>query len=177
MTDHFRQGAEAWRADRDRRAPKTSSANVIPFADAVGMDDVPLPPMDAYASEVQSSGNSVPKQAFELVRASDMTFADPEYAVDGLLEVDCVGTIFGKPGSGKSFIAIDMACCIATGTPYHGRDVLQGAVVYIAGEGHNGLKRRQMAWEKHNEVRLSNVHRCTFPSALQTSWTLRRLTK
>ncbi len=98
-----------------------------------------------------------PGMPFALVRACDMTFADPEFAIDGLIETESVGAIFGKPGSGKSFIALDMAASIASGTPYHGRDVLQGVVIYIAGEGHNGLKRRLMAWERHHGVSLANA--------------------
>lgn len=35
--------------------------------------------------------------------------------------------------------------------------MLQGVVIYIAGEGHNGLKRRQIAWEAHNGVSLSDA--------------------
>lgn len=88
------------------------------------------------------------RKGFDLVRVSDMTFAEPEFAVDGLLETSCLALIFGDPGCGKSFAAIDLACSIATGRDFHGRAVLQGPVIFLAGEGHNGLKRRTLAWER-----------------------------
>jgi hypothetical protein len=96
-----------------------------------------------------------PGMPFALVRACDMVFADPEFVIAGLVETESLAAIFGKPGSGKSFIALGMAASVASGTPYHGRDVLQGPVIYIAGEGHNGLKRRLTAWERHHGVSLA----------------------
>ena len=58
--------------------------------------------------------------------------------------------IFGESTAGKSFLAIDWACCIATGQAWNGQPVKQGTVVYIAGEGHHGLKRRFAAWQTVN---------------------------
>jgi hypothetical protein len=65
--------------------------------------------------------------------------------------------VFGDPGGGKSFVAIDIACCVATGSAWHGHQVKQGAVFYIAGEGHNGLARRFKAWELGNSISLSGA--------------------
>jgi hypothetical protein len=98
-----------------------------------------------------------PGMPFALVRACDMTFADPEFVIAGLVETESLAAIFGKPGSGKSFIALGMAASVASGTPYHGRDVMQGPVVYVAGEGHNGLRRRLAAWERHHGVSLADA--------------------
>ncbi|WP_180325150.1 AAA family ATPase [Cereibacter azotoformans] len=112
---------------------------------------------DGQEAQVSGSRTINPGPAFRLIRASEMTFVDPEFAIEGLLEVEALAMIFGKPASGKSFVAIDMACCIATGTQYHGRDVKKGLVVYVAGEGQNGLKRRQMAWEKHHRISLADA--------------------
>lgn len=70
------------------------------------------------------------------------------------VEADSLALLFGDPGCGKSFAAIDLSCCIATGTPWHGNRTTPGAVFYIAGEGQNGLARRFAAWEQHNNVPL-----------------------
>lgn len=60
------------------------------------------------------------------------------------------GMVYGAYGSGKSFVAFDMACCLTTGKYFLGRfPVIQGPVVYIAGEGYAGYKGRLAAWEKH----------------------------
>lgn len=71
------------------------------------------------------------------------------------LEQHSMALIFGAPASGKSFIAIDMACSIATGTAYHGQKVTQGAVFYIAGEGTNNIRKRLKAWEATKGISLS----------------------
>ena len=163
------QAFEEYRTQRDRREGHMPQPRLVADrGEAVGMADRLTPPLSAYAETLERDagrqdrsgpigGNITPRPPFVLVRASNIQFAEPEYAIAGLVEVGILGMIFGKPGSGKSFIALDMACCIAAGVPYHGRDVLRGAVVYIAGEGHNGLKRRQMAWEKHHGVRLNSA--------------------
>lgn len=79
------------------------------------------------------------------------------WLINGYIEQHTMTLIFGDPGTCKSFIAIDKACCIATGTAYYDHDVSQGAVFYIAGEGHNGLGRRFRAWQEHNGISLDNA--------------------
>ena len=79
------------------------------------------------------------------------------WLVRNYLEADSLALLFGDPGCGKSFAAIDLACCIATGTPWHGNRTTPGAVFYIAGEGQNGLARRFAAWEQHNLVTLAGA--------------------
>jgi AAA domain/Primase C terminal 2 (PriCT-2)/Bifunctional DNA primase/polymerase, N-terminal len=92
------------------------------------------------------------------VKASELmaNTASIKWTIKGYLEQDAVGVLFGAPGSYKSFLAIDMALCIATGHLWHGRTVEQGPVVYIAGEGHGGLGRRIKAWSKHTGVEITD---------------------
>jgi len=105
---------------------------------------------------------------FRLVRVADLKVKQPRWLIRDLLEGDSLGLIFGDPGSLKSFLAIDWSCRIATGTDFHGRSVEQGPVVYIAGEGQNGLKRRFQAWSIRNQVSLDGVplYASTMPAAL-----------
>ena len=73
---------------------------------------------------------------------------EADFLVDGLFESDTLAMLFGEPEHGKSFVALDVAACVASGAAYHGRSVRQGPVIYIAGEGRNGLRRRLSAWER-----------------------------
>lgn len=86
---------------------------------------------------------------YQLVAACDLlsACAPLEYIVDGLLEDGIAAGIVGPPESGKSLIAINVAACVATGKEFHGRTVKQGLVVYLAGEGHSGIRRRLQAIE------------------------------
>ena len=80
-----------------------------------------------------------------------------DWLVEDYVEKDSLSLIFSPPSSGKSFILVDIACCVATGTAWHGRPVQRGPVFYIAGEGHNGMARRFAAWQKHHSVSLKGA--------------------
>ncbi|RDZ27997.1 AAA family ATPase [Lysobacter silvisoli] len=80
-----------------------------------------------------------------------------QWLVRNYVEAGSLALMFGDPGCGKSFAAIDLACCIATGTPWHGNRTTPGAVFYIAGEGQNGLMRRFAAWSQHCGIPLSGA--------------------
>jgi hypothetical protein len=105
-------------------------------------------------TQEQIQSHIQPKPVFNLIRVGNLDFRDPEYLVDGLIETSSIAQIFGDPGAGKSFLALDVAACVATGKPFHGHEVRQGTVIYIAGEGHNGIRRRLAAWEINNSVSL-----------------------
>lgn len=107
----------------------------------------------------QLTGGSVatPRTQFEFSRVDSLEIKEIDWVVEGYLESDSLDLIFGEPGCGKSFISIDIACCIATGTPWHGHKVKQGMVIYIAGEGHNGLAKRFNAWSRVHGVSLAGA--------------------
>lgn len=66
--------------------------------------------------------------------------------------------IYGESGSGKTFLALDMACHVAAGLPWNGRKTKKGISVYMAGEGNYGIRQRVAAWCKaHNIDRLDNL--------------------
>jgi len=77
---------------------------------------------------------------------------EQNFLIRNYLPEGALACIYGPSGSYKSFLAISMACHIATGKPWAGQKVKQGAVVYIVGEGGIGVPRRIKAWEKtYNE--------------------------
>jgi hypothetical protein len=75
-----------------------------------------------------------------------------QWLVENYLEADALSMMYGPSGGGKSFVAISLVCSIATGTHWFHCPVKQGAVFYIAGEGHLGLARRFAAWSKATGV-------------------------
>ena len=98
-------------------------------------------------------GDIKPRQSkypFPLVPIGDIELTEPDFLIDGLIETDTLALMFGDPGCGKSFAALDLAACVATNRPFHGREVRGGPVVYLAGEGKSGLVRRFMAWCQHH---------------------------
>lgn len=102
------------------------------------------------------TGEIVPdKPLFTAVHELLGTIKAIDWLVEGYLENDALGMLYGPSGGGKSFVAVSLACSIATGTMWFGCKVKQGAVFYIAGEGHQGLARRFAAWSKANKVAIT----------------------
>lgn len=93
-----------------------------------------------------------PKPRGRFVHLKHLTPRAPDYLIEGLFEKDSFGVLLGASQSGKSFITSDIAACVATGKPFHGRKTQKGPVVYLAGEGLPGLLRRFEAWRAHKIV-------------------------
>ena len=73
---------------------------------------------------------------------------DPiKWLIKGWVQANAMMMCFGESGAGKTFFVLDLALTIASGmTDWHGHRVKPGPVVYLAGEGHYGLKARIAAW-------------------------------
>lgn len=63
-----------------------------------------------------------------------------------------VAMVYGESGAGKTFITLDLACCISSGKDWHGHKTKKGVVVYLAGEGNYGIRQRVAAWCKQNNT-------------------------
>lgn len=83
--------------------------------------------------------------------------ASPTWLIKGVLPQADLVVLYGASGSGKSFVALDMAAALARGVPWRGRKVRQTNVVYVAAEGAGGFRKRMQAYGIHNEVELSTL--------------------
>lgn len=94
---------------------------------------------------------SAAEQTFvELLTLKDIeALPPPTYLVDKLLTDTGLALMYGQYASGKSFVALDIGLHVAFGRRWQGRETKAGKVVYIAGEGVSGLKKRIAAWRKH----------------------------
>lgn len=77
---------------------------------------------------------------------------DPEYLVDGWLTEGDRSVLGGPSGSGKSFFALHLSMCVARGIDFFEYPVKKGGVIYQAGEGGRGIKKRLKAYRKQFEV-------------------------
>lgn len=109
---------------------------------------------DNSINDQQPAANS---RYFKLVKLSDIEEKAPQYLICPLFEIDSTGEIFSPPGQGKTFMLIDIAACVASGKDFHGLTVRQGPVVYIAGEGQNGIQRRFKAWCIRHGVNMTTL--------------------
>lgn len=90
---------------------------------------------------------------FRLYSLADvLELPEPEWLIDGVIEVRGFAGVYGPPSSGKSFVALDWALCVARGDAWQGRAVKQGPVVYVVGEGGKGISKRVRAWLREHEL-------------------------
>lgn len=75
-----------------------------------------------------------------------------DWLIENLFESNAIGLKVGESQSYKSFLAIDAGLSIAAGRDWCGEKVKAGPVIYIAGEGHNGIGNRMAAWGMHRGV-------------------------
>ncbi|WVT73755.1 AAA family ATPase [Sinorhizobium chiapasense] len=89
---------------------------------------------------------------FDLMTPGDLAkLPEPVYLISGLIETGTDSLFYGRDGSGKSLICLDIALSVASGQPWFGRETRQCEVVYIYTEGWGRLKNRKAAWEEHHK--------------------------
>lgn len=82
----------------------------------------------------------------------------PEWLIRSILRKNTIGTMFGESGCRKTWLAIDLALSVATGSDFLGKiKVKQGKVFYIISEGADDFEDRTAAWAKTRNVDLPSI--------------------
>lgn len=93
-----------------------------------------------------------PKKPSRLVKIGDLRKRPaPKWLIQRFLVLGATSLFTADSGSYKSFIALHIAYSVAHGLPFFGRGIQSGPVVYVAGEGGDGIRARSIAWDKHHE--------------------------
>lgn len=135
-------------------------------------------------AELQAAKNEIPDppptpKTFSLVPFADMVRepAPIRWLIKGWLQREALQMLHGAPGAGKSFVCLDWAMHVATDATTWaeaadldrpGCTVRGGNVVYLTGEGHNGIKKRLAAWAVHNQTERANIAFSETAEALNT---------
>lgn len=95
---------------------------------------------------------------FQLLDATDLrNLPPPQWLVDGIIPENGLTFLYGQRGKGKSFVTLDAALHIASGSKWLGRDTKSGGVIYCAGEGLAGYGVRVEGWARqHPSLDISN---------------------
>lgn len=72
-------------------------------------------------------------------------FEATPFIIENLLVEATVAMIYGPPGDGKTFLALDMASSIASGRAWNGLHTERGGVLYYCLEGGTGFRNRVRA--------------------------------
>ena len=113
--------------------------------------------VSALTQNLSAYGQEKIRNGFRFIRIDSVDLKIPVHLIKGFLEKDSFSCLYSDSGAGKSFLAIETAACVATGTPFYGLPVKQGPVIYLAGEGQGGLSRRFKAWSIARGVSLKDA--------------------
>ena len=126
---------------------------------------VVMPPVDGDANDYVAAGHDLkillePPASDWLVPADDFCTkpAPIKWLVKHWLQEQALIMVHGPSGGGKTFVVLDWVLHMAAGlTEWNGHKVKSGAVVYLAGEGHHGLRSRVAAWKQHHQAGKLNM--------------------
>jgi hypothetical protein len=135
-----------YNASRGEKIAHSGKYNGTTYADEPSWEPPGDEPQDDGGNG--ESSNSEPGLARHLINRTGLrNLPDPEPLIADVLDQGTTALLYGRWGSGKSFIGIDWAACVATGKPWQGRPTEQFPVLYVAAEGAFGLKGRIDTWE------------------------------
>ncbi len=158
-------------AERGPREPAIGVGSLVHRAKLGGMDEAAFramrhrnrDPIAGYFKPVEQpadAGSPERKGKFRIVDRGGMeNISPPSWLIPDLLPVEAYALLFGEPGTFKTFLALDIALNVATGSTAGVFDaaVDPGPVLFAAGEGRAKLTERVRAWEKrHNCERMAN---------------------
>jgi phage/plasmid primase-like uncharacterized protein len=121
---------------------------------------VVMPPESGDANDYVQAGHDLisllePPQDDWLISADEFSSkpAPISWLIKGWVQNNALIMVHGPSGGGKTFVVLDWCLRISSETPdWFGAKVRPGCVVYLAGEGHHGLKARIAAWKQHNQA-------------------------
>lgn len=119
-----------------------------------------MPPETGDANDYAQAGHDLaslltPPKVGWLVPVDEFS-AQPapiSWLVKRWLQSNALIMVHGPSGGGKTFVVLDWCLRMAAGIDsWCGQKVRPGNVVYLAGEGHHGLRGRIAAWKHHNKA-------------------------
>jgi hypothetical protein len=145
---------------------QVTMASVMKMAKEAGAISTPRPTLAATVDDLRAAMSAVAATpTLGVFTPEDYTgrFPITSLAVSIMLEpggwliknvLPAAGLIvlYGASGSGKTFVAIDLAYAIAMGVQWRGNRVKKGRVLIIAAEGGKGMSKRLKAYLKHHKI-------------------------
>lgn len=120
-----------------------------------------MPPMQGDANDYRAAGHDLaallaPPATDWLIPADTFSEAPAplRWQIKRWIQAEALIMVHGPSGGGKTFLVLDWVCSMSGQLPqWFGHKIHPGAVVYLAGEGHHGLRGRVAAWKHHHQVK------------------------
>ncbi len=160
-----------WRSFRGPTPGRASitMASVIKMAKEAGYRPSEAASREQVLAKAEAIMAALPTKSvgrFGPVPIYDLTLAPPmEWLIKGVLPKAELGVLFGASGSGKTFVALDLAFSIARGKAWRERRTTRGRVVIIAAEGAGGIGKRAEAYARYHDFDLRGVDLHVIPAA------------
>jgi hypothetical protein len=124
----------------------------------------------------RTTGGQTTRFTRTVLRRSDLRHLPAvEPLIAGVMSMRSTVVLIGSSGAGKTFLSLAWACSIGTGRRWLGRDTRREKVLYVVGEGANGLDDRITAWELAWDAKVSDddVQFSIRPDSLtaESTWT------
>lgn len=110
------------------------------------------PAGEAFIPKPELKAPDKKQRVIEIIPSWELQDVAVRWLIKDIVPAESFMALYGRPGSYKSFIALYLSYCIAAGVPAFDKPATKGAVVYIAGEGGAGLRRRWEALRLHHGV-------------------------
>lgn len=156
-------GWDRWRSFDRGTGPVVTARSLIHLANENGAGMGPgqaasLADFDVVNVEAQADSGEPKTPRFTPVSVAEFASRPPpQWIIKGVLPKAELVVLFGESGSGKSFVALDMAIAICLGEAWRGRRTRAGRVVYIAAEGAGGFRNRCVALAQHRGLDLADI--------------------
>ena len=138
---------EPWQPDNADNASKTAPDAILGDEPAQAREsDAPAQPSPESAPPAQPSRFKF-KPLSEIIKTHPGTRT---YWIRPYIPAASVILIYGDPACGKTTIAADIDCCIATATDWRGMPTKRGKILYVAAEDYYGARLRIEAWFDKN---------------------------
>lgn len=152
--DELRSNWTSFNNRMGERRPQKTMATVIKRAKAISPEEILMrspvvigEPGLTFTTPDHWEGKFAIQSVTDLVNRPP-----PRWFIKGVLPRAGLGMLFGDSTSGKTFLALDMACAIARGVDWHGRRTKQARVLYIVAEGGGSFSKRLAAYCVHNGI-------------------------
>lgn len=150
-------------------ADNDASGTGIKYADQANQKHgvrVVMPPIQGDANDYHQAGHDLvelltPKTSDWLISADEFSTqpAPLKWLVKNWIPATGLVMVHGPSGGGKTFIVLEWALSIAAGLETTmGHVTKPGTVVYLAGEGHQGLRGRIAAWKQARGIKSLDMY-------------------
>lgn len=135
------------------RPDRTAAGYVPPLGFVVGPAGELMPELggiEAGMESLREQHDDAPR--FQLLTVADLRALEPlRWRVRGILPTEGLAALYGPPGCGKSFLALDMLAAIAEGRTWFDHATTAAPCVYVGLEGEAGVAQRVQAYcTKHD---------------------------